>query len=187
MQCNITSYATGDAEITGTLTRIDPVANENGAFTATVTVNGSDSGLLIGISAQVEIIINQKDNIFTVPRDAIGTREDGSTYVLRKTGGEGVDMTFEEVDVTTGDANDYYIEISGDDLNEGDVIRASSDLTQGIESSNATESLEDMLSGQMAVTAGPAEGGPAGGGPGGGDRGGQQGGGDAPAGGPGGM
>lgn len=187
MQCNITSDATGDAEITGTLTRIDPVANENGAFTATVTVNGSDSGLLIGISAQVEIIINQKDNIFTVPRDAIGTREDGSTYVLRKTGGEGVDMTFEEVDVTTGDANDYYIEISGDDLNEGDVIRASSDLTQGIESSNATESLEDMLSGQMAVTAGPAEGGPAGGGPGGGDRGGQQGGGDAPAGGPGGM
>ena len=113
MQCNITSDATGDATITGTLTRIDPVANEEGSFGATVTVNGSDTGLLIGISAQVEIVISEKDDIFTVPRDAVGTHDDGSSYVLRKTGGEGVDMTFEEVDVTTGDSNDYYIEISG--------------------------------------------------------------------------
>ena len=185
MQCIITSDPTGDTEITGTLTRIDPVANDSGAFTATVTVNGQDSGLLIGISAQVEIIINQKENVFTVPRDAIGTREDGTTYVLRKTGGEGVDMTFEEVEVTTGDANDYYIEITGDELQEGDVIRASSDLTQGIESANASESLEDMMAGQMVITdssgaAMPVEGGGPGGGPGGG-------GGEAPAGGPGGM
>ena len=182
MQCNITSDATGDATITGTLTRIDPVANEEGSFGATVTVNGSDTGLLIGISAQVEIVISEKDDIFTVPRDAVGTHEDGSSYVLRKTGGEGVDMTFEEVDVTTGDSNDYYIEISGDDLNEGDVIRSSSDLTQGIET--ATQEADGMMGGQMVVTDGgamaaapagggamaaaPAGGGDMGGGPGGG-------------------
>ena len=182
MQCNITSDATGDATITGTLTRIDPVANEEGSFGATVTVNGSDTGLLIGISAQVEIVVNQKENVFTVPRDAVGTHEDGSTYVLRKTGGEGVDMTFEEVDVTTGDSNDYYIEISGDDLNEGDVIRSSADLTQGIET--ATQEADGMMGGQMVVTDGgamaaapagggamaaaPAGGGDMGGGPGGG-------------------
>ena len=172
MQCNITSDATGDATITGTLTRIDPVANEEGSFGATVTVNGSDTGLLIGISAQVEIVISEKDDIFTVPRDAVGTHDDGSSYVLRKTGGEGVDMTFEEVDVTTGESNDYYIEISGDDLNEGDVIRSSSDLTQGIET--ATQEADGMMGGQMVVTDGgamaaaPAGGGDMGGGPGGG-------------------
>ena len=182
MQCNITSDATGDATITGTLTRIDPVANEEGSFGATVTVNGSDTGLLIGISAQVEIVISEKDDIFTVPRDAVGTHDDGSSYVLRKTGGEGVDMTFEEVDVTTGDSNDYYIEISGDGLNEGDVIRSSSDLTQGIET--ATQEADGMMGGQMVVTDGgamaaapagggamaaaPAGGGDMGGGPGGG-------------------
>ena len=172
MQCNITSDATGDATITGTLTRIDPVANEEGSFGATVTVNGSDTGLLIGISAQVEIVISEKDDIFTVPRDAVGTHDDGSSYVLRKTGGEGVDMTFEEVDVTTGDSNDYYIEISGDGLNEGDVIRSSADLTQGIET--ATQEADGMMGGQMVVTDGgamaaaPAGGGDMGGGPGGG-------------------
>lgn len=172
MQCNITSDATGDTLVTGTLTRIDPVANSEGTFGATVTVNGADSGLLIGISAQVEIVVNQKENVFTVPRDAVGTHEDGSTYVLRKTGGEGVDMTFEEVTVTTGDSNDYYIEISGDDLNEGDVIRSSSDLTQGIET--ATQEADGMMGGQVMITDGgaaaaaPTEGGPGGGGPGGG-------------------
>ena len=188
MQCNITSDATGDATITGTLTRIDPVANEEGSFGATVTVNGSDTGLLIGISAQVEIVISEKDDIFTVPRDAVGTHDDGSSYVLRKTGGEGVDMTFEEVDVTTGESNDYYIEISGDGLNEGDVIRSSSDLTQGIET--ATQEADGMMGGQMVVTDGGAmAAAPAGGGAmaaapaGGGDMGGGPGGGgDAPGG-----
>ena len=171
MQCNITSDATGDTVVPGTLTRIDPVANEEGNFGATVTVSGSDTGLLIGISAQVEIIVNEKDNVFTVPRDAVGTHEDGSTYVLRKTGGEGVNMTFEEVTVTTGDTNDYYVEISGDDLAEGDVIRSSADLTQGIETTdNTADPMQELMGGAQggAAPAAPAEGG----GPGGGNMGG---------------
>ena len=181
MQCNITSDATGDAEMSGTPTRIDAVANSADNIGATVTVNSEDSGLLIGISAEVEIIINQKDNVFTVPRDAVGTHEDGTSYVLRKTGGEGVDMTFEEVTVTTGDANDYYIEISGDDLAEGDVIRSSADLTQGIETT--TQDFSDMMGGQVMITdGGAAAAAPAGGG----DMGGGSGGG-GPDGGPGGM
>ena len=166
MQCNITSDATGDTAISGTLTRIDPVANENGSFGATVSVNGSDSGLLIGISAQVEIVVRQDEDVFTVPRDAVGTAEDGGSYVLRRTGGQGVDMTFEEVDVTTGNSNDYYIEISGDSLNEGDVIRSSSDMTQGIETANASDPFASMMGGgSMSVqVTGPSDGGPGGGG-----------------------
>ena len=177
MTCRITSDATGDAVISGTLTRIDPVANDSGSFGATVTVNGQDSGLLIGISAKVEIVISEKDNVFTVPRDAVGTNEDGTTYVLRRTGGEGTDMTFEEVAVTEGDTNDYYVEITGDDLHEGDIIRATADLTQGIESStdSAAQMMEDgsLYVGDGSdmpegVTIAPAAGNDMGGGPGGG-------------------
>ncbi len=136
MVCRITSDATGDTVINGTLTQIDPVANDKGTFGAKVVVNGDADGLLIGISAKVEIVINEKNDVFTVPRDAVGTADDGSSYVLRKTGGEGVDMTFEEVPVTTGDTNDFYVEITGSGLNEGDIIRSSADLTQGIETSS---------------------------------------------------
>ena len=187
LQCNITSDATDDT-VTGTLTRIDPVANDSGSFGATVTVNGQDSGLLVGIPAKVEIVISTKVNVFTVPRDAVGTNDDGSTYVLRKTGGEGVDMTFEQVAVTEGDTNDYYVEITGSDLNEGDVIRATADLTQGIESGTSDSDVQMMENGDLYVGDGsnmPASvtvartddaGGPGGGGPGG-----------APDGGPGGQ
>ena len=134
MTCHITSDATGDAVIDGTLTQIDPVANDTGSFGAKVVVNGDADGLLIGISAKVEIVISEKDNVFIVPRDAVGTADDGSSYVLRKTGGEGVDMTFEQVTVTTGDTNDFYVEITGSDLQEGDVILLCSDgLTNMVE------------------------------------------------------
>ena len=179
MACRITSDATGDHEIKGTLTQIDPVANDQGTFGAKVTVSGEDTGLLIGISAKVEIVISEKQGVFSVPRDAVGTAEDGSSYVLRKTGGEGVDSTFEEVTVTTGEGNDYYIEISGEELNEGDVIRSSADLTQGIETTDESETdamqpdavpmqgADAAMGGGGGNAGGPGGGAPGGGGPGG--------------------
>lgn len=168
LSCIVTSDATGSTEIPGTLTQIDPVANDKGTFGAKVKISSDNSDLLIGMQAKVEIIIQQTDNVFTVPIDAVGTAEDGSSYVLRQTGGSGVDMTFEEVPVTTGEANDYSIVISGDDLAEGDVIRSSADLTQGLESSDNTEDLGEMLTGDVSVEMEvPAEGGGPGG-PGGG-------------------
>ena len=154
MTCHITSDATGDAVINGTLTQIDPVANDKGSFGAKVVVNGDADGLLIGISAKVEIVISEKDNVFIVPRDAVATADDGSSYVLRKTGGEGVDMTFEQVTVTTGDTNDFYVEITGSDLQEGDVIRSSADLTQGIETSSDStlpDGVQQMENGDLYV------------------------------------
>ena len=180
MACRITSDATGDHEIEGTLTQIDPVANDQGTFGAKVTVSGEDTGLLIGISAKVEIVISEKQGVFSVPRDAVGTAEDGSSYVLRKTGGEGVNSTFEEVTVTTGEGNDYYIEISGEKLSEGDVIRSSADLTQGIETAGESEAdamqqadavpmqqADAVIGGSGGNAGGPGGGAPGGGGPGG--------------------
>lgn len=171
--CSITSDATGDTEIPGTLTQIDPVAGEDGTFGAKVRVNGEAADLLIGIQAEVEIIKNKQDNVYTVPIDAVATAESGQTFVYRSTGGTGVDMTFEEVDVTVGDANDYYTIIASPELADGDVIRSSADLTQGIESADNTadpfamESGAAPAEGEMSVTVGSADA-PAGGGPDGG-------------------
>ena len=163
MECNITSDSTGDNIIKGTLTQIDPVANEQGTFGAKVTVDTEDSGLLIGIQAQAEILKSVTDNVFVVPIDAVGTAEDGSSFVYRKTGGEGVDMTFEQVTVTTGESNDYYVEISGDDLAEGDVIRATADLSEGIETGTVDTDSQIMvaLNGMDGGRGGQAPGGDA--------------------------
>ena len=97
------------------------------------------------MNASVDIVISSTADCFTVPIDAIGNDDDGKgDYVYRKTGGEGVDLTFEKVYVTTGEKNDYYIEISSANLAAGDTIRATSDLTQGIESA-AASGLEVMM------------------------------------------
>ncbi len=84
------------------------------------------------MNASVDIIVSSSENVYQVPIDAVG--KDGDTnYVYRKTSGEGTDMQFEKVTVTTGDSNDYYVEISSADLAAGDVIRSNSDLSEGIE------------------------------------------------------
>lgn len=178
MKARITSDAT-DGEISGTLTQISPTAtaatggqsssSSSGTFSAEVSVDGASSGLLIGMNANVEIVQSTTDNVFVVPYDAVGTEDDGTKYVMVKTGGDGADATFEKVTVTTGAENDYYIEISGDALSEGMEVRssASDDSAETVDASNM------MGQGGFAFSAGgdmPSGGGQ--GGPGGGQGGG---------------
>ncbi|MBQ6928952.1 MAG: HlyD family efflux transporter periplasmic adaptor subunit [Oscillospiraceae bacterium] len=140
MKCKIRSDAT-EGYISGTLTQIDPVSSQGGSFGAEVTVDGTAQGLLIGMNADVDIIISEVKGCFTVPADAIGEDEQGS-FIYRHTSGEGVDMEFEKVYVTVGENNDYYVEISSDQLNEGDVIRSYADLTIGIETVSGEEAAQ---------------------------------------------
>ena len=103
MKARITSDAT-DGEISGTLTQISPTAtaatggqsssSSSGTFSAEVSVDGASSGLLIGMNANVEIVQSTTDNVFVVPYDAVGTEDDGTKYVMVKTGGDGDDATF---------------------------------------------------------------------------------------------
>jgi RND family efflux transporter MFP subunit len=139
MSCYITSDAT-DATLNGTLTQMDPVASDNGSFGAEVTVDDNNDGLTVGMNASVEIIVSSTEGVFSVPIDAVGDDDDNGKYVYRQTGGSGVDMTFEKIYVTTGEENDYYIEISADELAEGDVIRSSADLTEGVETTETDNS-----------------------------------------------
>lgn len=181
MKARITSDAT-DGEISGTLTQISPTAtaatggqsssSSSGTFSAEVSVDGASSGLLIGMNANVEIVQSTTDNVFVVPYDAVGTEDDGTKYVMVKTGGDGADATFEKVTVTTGAENDYYIEISGDALSEGMEVRssASDDSTETVDASNMMGQGGFVFSAGGDMPSGGGQGGPGGGqggGPGG--------------------
>lgn len=185
MKARITSDAT-DGEISGTLTQISPTAtaatggqsssSSSGTFSAEVSVDGASSGLLIGMNANVEIVQSTTDNVFVVPYDAVGTEDDGTKYVMVKTGGDGADATFEKVTVTTGAENDYYIEISGDALSEGMEVRssASDDSAETVDTSNMMGQGGFAFSAGGDMPSGGGQGGPSGGqgGPGGGQGGG---------------
>lgn len=181
MKARITSDAT-DGEISGTLTQISPTAtaatggqsssSSSGTFSAEVSVDGASSGLLIGMNANVEIVQSTTDNVFVVPYDAVGTEDDGTKYVMVKTGGDGADATFEKVTVTTGAENDYYIEISGDALSEGMEVRssASDDSAETVDASDMVGQGGFVFSAGGDMPSGGGQGGPGGGqggGPGG--------------------
>lgn len=137
MQAVVTSDAT-DQPIAGRLTQISPTtsaaggdaagssaASGSGGFAAEVTLTGDAAGLRIGMNAKVEIIQSAAEDVFVVPCDAVGQNEDGSRYILVRQDGADAENAFAPVPVTTGAENDYYIEVRGEALREGMVVRAS--------------------------------------------------------------
>ena len=157
--CHITSDASTKT-LDGTLTQIDPTSN-NGSFGATVTITSLSSDIHIGMNASVEIIVSSSEDVYQVPIDAVGEKN-GEKYVYRKTSGEGTDMQFEKVSVTTGSSNDYYIEISSSELAVGDVIRSSANLSEGIETISSEDSDSSGSGGLFGSLFGGSGGGPSG-------------------------
>lgn len=147
MRCIITSDAT-DKEMSGILTQLSPVAttstnggssNSASTFTGEVEITDPDENLLIGMNAMVQIVISSLENVYTVPLDAIEEKEDGTfvIYVKNEETNE-----FESVAVTKGEENDYYAQISGDQLKEGMIVRASAVESEAVES--VSEGVEMM-------------------------------------------
>lgn len=121
----IKSDATGDKVITGYVSQISMTAasgqgGSDASFPAEIRIDGTDSGLLIGMNAKANVILSQKDNIFVAPDDAIGTNEKGEKVVYLQTGD-----TFVPVVVTTGVSNDFYTEIISSEITEGCIILSS--------------------------------------------------------------
>lgn len=165
-----------DGEINGTLTQISPTASGGGSssstFSAEVTVDDENSGLLIGTNAKVQIIQSTTEDVFTVPLDAIEEQEDGTSVIYVRTGEEDGEPVFEQVQVTVGASNDYYAEVSGADLEEGMIVRASANLEEATEEVSGSSDMM-MMGGGGVVIAAPADGGaamPSGGGNMGGGR-----------------
>ena len=121
---SIKSDATGEKVITGRISQVSPTASsaQSGdvSFLAEITVDTPDSGLLIGMNAKADVILEQVTNAYIVPFDAVGTDMSGKKVVYVQQG-----TSFAPMEVTTGLANDYYIEIKGAGLNDGMVIRSS--------------------------------------------------------------
>lgn len=152
----IRSDATGDKEIAGTLTQLSVTTSENG-FPAEVSVDDADSGLLIGVSAKVEIVLSETEGVYSVPYDAVETNDSGEKVIYVRDGDD-----WKELPVTTGMETSYYIEIESDELTDGMEVR----VPIG-ESGGTDTTLEDMMNGGMmqgeVMIEGPAEGGPGGG------------------------
>ena len=73
--------------------------------------------LRLGMNAKTSIITEESADVWSVPYDAVFTREDGTTYVQEITGkDEDGNYVTKELDVTIGLQGTYYVEIISDQV-----------------------------------------------------------------------
>ena len=130
MKVKITSETLTN-KVNGELIGISPVASndENGGFSADIAIENGE-GLFIGTNAKAEIIISGKSNVILAPIDAIKNINNNPSILVKDDNG-----IFKEVKVTLGEKNDYYVEVSGNDIKEGLEIKADLELEDNIEDS----------------------------------------------------
>ncbi len=128
----IKSDATGEQEFMGHISHISPAAVKSSTgeiqtegsveFDAEITLDEQGTGLRVGMNTRMTIETARKDQVWAVPFDAVTTDEQGQDIVyVARTDENGV-TTAVPVPVTAGMETDFYIEVSSDQLNEGDQI-----------------------------------------------------------------
>ena len=135
----ITTSATKEKEWNGSVGRVVRVKNkstgspEEGTVVSdyAAEINIPKSELLVGMNAKVKVILQEKKDVLAVPYDVIRTDEKEQTYVLLAQPEEDGSMTAVRCNVLTGDEVDYYTEIVGGDLQEGDQIVYDSEVMEG--------------------------------------------------------
>lgn len=148
MKVLIKTDATRDTELEGEVTYIAPRATNSGSSAGGFSglISGVDSSsfsggsgsatylvkialkepnerIRLGMNAKVSILTDERVDTWSVPYDAVYTREDGTTYLERVTGkDEDGNILTEEMNVELGLQGTYYVEVISDNIKEGTEI-----------------------------------------------------------------
>ena len=124
--------------VEGVVANISPTGEEKGGGSServiptTVEISEKDSGLIAGITARAEILLEEAENVLTAPSSALLQKDDGSLCVQKVENGQ-----IKEVPVEIGVEGDILVELlplEEGSLKEGDsiVISASSMYADGM-------------------------------------------------------
>ena len=146
MKAVVTSDALDDQEINGEIIKVVKVYNSSsstseqtnqttsgststGGFSVQVKLDQCD--LISGMSAKVKVVLTDRQNVLAVPYDLVQQDEDDKNYVLCAE--ENSDGTYTAVkkNITVGDEINYYTEVTGGDLEEGDYIIMDFSISEG--------------------------------------------------------
>jgi hypothetical protein len=119
----ISVEAIADQSLTGTVTKVAVLPDSNASrynpslkvYPATIEIDGTHDWLKPGMTAKVEIIVNELEDVVYVPVQSIFV-EDDKHYVFVEDGGKNTRRS-----VTVGEHNDEFIQILGG-IEEGDPV-----------------------------------------------------------------
>jgi HlyD family secretion protein len=125
MKARIRVDAFANEVLTGTVLDVAPLPDSTNFFssdikvyTTKVRIDEPLSGLKPGMTAQVEILVDRKEDVLTVPVLAV-LQYHGKDHVTKK-----IDDRFVQTEVDLGVSNEKYVEVLKG-LNEGDVVAMS--------------------------------------------------------------
>lgn len=132
----IETDATGSKKTEGTVTSVASAATTAGAvqgangtgttaastgsptFTVKIKVTGSEPTLKIGMNARLNIIRQEKSDVYAVPYDALAEGENGARFLYAAVQ-DGKEWKAKKIPVKTGLENDVSVEVSSDSLKDG--------------------------------------------------------------------
>jgi HlyD family secretion protein len=116
---NLTFDAILDKEYNGVVNQVDVVGTTNQGvvdFTVTVELTDADQAVKTGMTAAVNIVVNELQDVLLVPNRAVRVLEgERVVYVLK-------DGRAQPVNITLGASSDTVSEVIDGDLKEGDPI-----------------------------------------------------------------
>lgn len=137
-KAEIKTDLTGDSIIEGEVASVSPSARKeempgakdqsqststDAGFETKVKFNNMDENMKVGMSARVNIILNEKSDIYTISSESIVENEMGkSIYVAEKSGKKENEYIIKEVAINIGLESDFNVEISGDGISDGIII-----------------------------------------------------------------
>ena len=153
--------ALGSEELPAKVSFVSPTAASqdagNASYDIRIALDDINTDLRAGMTAKASIVLDAVYDVLTVPYDCVETDAEGNSSVWIDQNGEKV-----SVPVETGMQGDYYVEVSGDALEEGTPVYYPTPML-GADTGSGGDG-----TGQMRVVPGDG-GGPEGmGGPGGG-------------------
>jgi len=121
----IKTNATGETVMNGKVTFVSPVSGQSTAmssgstpsYTVKISIEDASDRLRLDMSASLSIIIEKHENVMVVPYNAVGTDENGRTFVTRY-----INNQTENIYVDVVMESNYYTEISSSELKDGDEI-----------------------------------------------------------------
>ena len=136
----IKTDATGETAMAGEIVSVSPSAKKGGAsqlkadsqstssssdvgFETKIKINDINENMKPGMSARVNIILNEKSDIYAIASDSIVQNGNGkSIYVAEKGGEKPNEYTIKELPIETGLESDFNVEISGEGITDGILI-----------------------------------------------------------------
>ena len=172
MKVLIKTDATRDQELEGVVSYVAPRATNSGSssgglsslmggmdtssftggsgsatYLVKIELNEQNERLRLGMNARTSIITEESVDVWSVPYDAVYTREDGTTYLEQVTGkDEEGNLITKELDVEIGLQGNYYVEASSPLINENTEI-----LIPDAQGNSSIEELLNMMGADAGI------------------------------------